>query len=63
MMRLEGRWAVGDEGGAGLGDAVGKRELEVGNEKLPDVRAADVVSLLNLYHTENLSSTRIRAVS
>lgn len=43
-----------DEGRADLGDAVGKRELQLGDQKLLDVGAADVVALLDLNHTENL---------
>lgn len=54
MARLEGRWAVGDEGRASLGDAVGEGELEVRDEELPDVGAADILGLLNLNHTEDV---------
>lgn len=57
MVRLEGRWAVGDESRANLRNTVGKRELEAGDEQLPDVGAADIVGLLNLHHTEDLYST------
>lgn len=57
-MRLEGRWAVGDEGRADLGDAVGERELEARDEELPDVGAADVLGLLDLNNAEDLSSKR-----
>ena len=53
-MRLEGRRTARNEGRADLGDAVGERELEVGNEELPDVGATDVVGLLNLNNTEDL---------
>ena len=56
MARLEGGWAVGNEGRADLGDAVGKRELEVGDKELPDVGAADIIGLLNLDDTEDLRS-------
>ena len=56
-MHLEGRRAVRNEGRADLGDTVGKRELEVGNEKLPDVGATNIVGLLNLHNTKNLNST------
>ena len=57
MTHLEGCWAVGDKGGASFGNTVGKRELEVGNEKLPDVGATNIVGLLNLHNTKNLNST------
>ena len=41
--------------GVDLGDTVRKRELQVLGDELLDVRAADVVGLLELHNTENLS--------
>ena len=41
-----------------LADAVGQRELEVLGEELLDVRAADVVGLLNLNDLEDLCRVR-----
>ena len=35
-------------------DAVGEGELEVGNHELLDVRAADIIALLDLNNTEDL---------
>ena len=43
---------------AGLGDPVGKGETELGNEKLLDVWALDITSLLELLDTENLNKIR-----
>ena len=37
-----------------------KREFEIGNEKLLDVRPSDVLRLFNLNHTKNLATTTIR---
>lgn len=39
---------------ADLRDAVGKRELELGDEELLDVRAANVLGLLDLDNAEDL---------
>lgn len=52
--KLESRRAVRDEGRAHLGHAMRQRELEFGREQLPDVRAADVLSLFDLHNSENL---------
>lgn len=57
VLRLERRGTVGDEGRADLRDTVGKRELEVGSKELLDVGAADILSLRDLNHTENLQWT------
>lgn len=59
MVRLEGRWAARDEGRAGLLDAVGEGELEVGDQKLADVGAADVVGLLDLNNAEDLRGSSV----
>lgn len=56
-MRLgESRWAVGGEDllGADLGDAVGQGEGQVLGEQLLDVRALDIVGLLELDDAEDL---------
>ena len=42
---------------------MGKREAELGLEELADVRAADVLGLLDLDNTENLHSTKLSAVA
>ena len=47
---------MGDEGRTGLRDAVGEREAEVGNKELLDVRAANIIMLGELDHTENLQN-------
>lgn len=52
---LESAGPVCDEGRADLRDTVGKREPELGNEELLDVWAADILRLLNLDDTEDLS--------
>lgn len=41
--------------GIGFGDTVGKREFEALGQQLLDVRALDVVGLLELDDFENLS--------
>jgi len=46
---------VCSENRAGLGDAVREREFEIGNEKLLDVWPSDVIRLLDLNHTKNLT--------
>ncbi len=51
---LESGGAVGNKGRLGLGDTVGKRELEVGHHQLLDVRTANVFRLFNLDNTENI---------
>ena len=51
---LESRRALRDEGRARLGDTVRKRELEARDQELLDVRAADVLGLLDLDNTEDL---------
>ena len=51
---LEGGRAVGHKGRADLGDTVREGELELGGEELLDVRATDVLRLLDLNDTENL---------
>ena len=43
-----------NKGRADLGDTVGEGELEVGNHELLDVRAADIIALLDLNNTEDL---------
>ena len=58
--RLERPWAVRDEGRADFLDAVGKGELELGNQKLLDVGTANVVGLLDLHDTENLIESKVR---
>jgi hypothetical protein len=50
----ERRGAVRDEGRFCLPNPVGEGELELGNEELLDVRAANVIRLLELDDTENL---------
>lgn len=52
----KGRWSVRSEDllAAGLGDAVGKGELEVRGQQLLDVRASDVLGLLNLNNLQDL---------
>ncbi len=45
---------MSDEGRAGLGDAMGEGELEVGGKELLDVGAADILRLLDLHNTEDL---------
>ena len=49
-----------NEGRADLRDTVGKGELELGNQKLLDVGAANVVGLLDLHDTENLIESKVR---
>ena len=51
---LESRGPVRDEGRADFLDAVGKGELELGNQKLLDVGPANIVGLLNLDNTQDL---------
>ena len=51
---LEGGRAVGHKGRADLGDTVREGELELGGEKLLDVRAADVLGFLDFNDSENL---------
>ena len=51
----ECRWPVGNESRACLLDAVRKREFEVRNEQLLNVRAADVLGLLDLHDANDLS--------
>ena len=58
--RLERRRPVRDEGRADFLDAVGKGELELGNQKLLDVGTANVVGLLDLHDTENLIESKVR---
>ncbi len=43
-----------NEGRADLGDTVGKGELELGDQELLDVGAADILGLLDLNNTEDL---------
>ena len=57
---LESRGPVRDEGRADFLDAVGKGELELGNQKLLDVGTANVVGLLDLHDTENLIESKVR---
>lgn len=45
--------------GGSFGDTVRKRELELWSEKLLDVRALDVVGLLNLDNFEDLSTKSV----
>jgi hypothetical protein len=52
---LESRGTVCSENRSGLGDAVREREFEIGNEKLLDVWPSDVLRLLDLNHTKNLT--------
>ena len=54
----ESRWAGGGEDLllADLGDTVGQRESEVLGEELLDVRALDIIGLLELNNAENLDS-------
>lgn len=40
-------------------DSVGKWEFELGNEKLLDVRSANILSLLDLHNTEDLKEGHI----
>ena len=47
--------------GAGLGDAVRERELEVLGQELLDVRALDVVGLLELDNAEDLGQCQFRS--
>lgn len=49
-----------NKGRANLGDAMRKREFEIGNEKLLDVGSADVLGLLDLNHAENLNPGDIK---
>ncbi len=53
---VKGRWAPGGEdgGSSSLGDAMWKWELEVLGEELLDIRALDVLSLLELNDLEDL---------
>ena len=51
---LESRGTASSKCRARLGDTVREGELEVGNEELLDVRAADVVALLDLNNLEDL---------
>jgi hypothetical protein len=53
---LESSWAAGNEGGAGLNDAVWEREPELRLHKLFNVGPANVLALLDLDHTEDLRS-------
>jgi hypothetical protein len=52
----ESRGSLGAEdlAGADLADAVGERELQVLGDQLADVRALDVLALLDLDDAENL---------
>ena len=43
-----------NEGRADLGDTVGEGELEVGNHELLDVRAADVLGVVDLNDLQDL---------
>ena len=45
---------MGDKGRADLGDTVRQWELETGLEELLDVRAANILGLLDLHNAENL---------
>ena len=56
---LESRGPVSDECRADLLDTVGKRELELGDHQLLDVRAANVVGLLDLDDAENLHTSMV----
>lgn len=56
---LESAGALGNKGRADFADTVGKREFEVGCQKLFDVRATDISSLLNLNDAEDLWRERI----
>lgn len=59
---LESSRSACNKGGADLLDTVRQGELEVGDKELLDVRAADVLRLLNLHNPENLQTT-VRRVS
>ncbi len=50
----ESRGPVRNEGRADLGDTVGEGELELRDQELLDVGAADVLGLLDLDNTEDL---------
>ena len=52
---LESRGTASSKCRARLGDTVGEGELELRDEELLDVGAADVVGLLDLDHTQDLS--------
>ena len=45
---------MGNEGRANLRDTVREREFEARDKELLDVRAADILALLDLDHTKNL---------
>ena len=49
-----------DEGRANLVHTVGKGELELGNQELLDVWAANIIVLLDLHDTENLIESKVR---
>jgi hypothetical protein len=58
---LKSSWAVGDEGRTELGHTMRKGEFQVGGKELLDIGAADILSLLNLNNTEDLTKKNYQA--